>query len=54
MDSSGLGAVVRLYVSAKSAGCDLQLPPRGLSLRTENVAALSAAIKKFYETFSCH
>jgi anti-anti-sigma factor len=25
MDSSGLGAVVRLYVSAKSAGCDLQL-----------------------------
>lgn len=25
MDSSGLGAVVRLYVSAKSTGCDLQL-----------------------------
>jgi anti-anti-sigma factor len=25
MDSMGLGAVVRLYVSAKSAGCDLQL-----------------------------
>jgi anti-anti-sigma factor len=25
MDSSGLGTVVRLYVSARSAGCDLQL-----------------------------
>jgi anti-sigma B factor antagonist len=25
MDSSGLGALVRLYVSARSAGCDLQL-----------------------------
>src|ERR1035437_3384222 len=25
MDSIGLGTVIRLYVSAKSAGCDLQL-----------------------------
>ncbi len=25
MDSSGLGAVVSVYVSAKTAGCDLQL-----------------------------
>ena len=25
MDSMGLGTVVRLYVSAKSAGCDLRL-----------------------------
>jgi anti-sigma B factor antagonist len=25
MDSMGLGTVVRLYVSAKSAGCDLKL-----------------------------
>ncbi len=25
MDSSGLGAVVRVYVSAKTAGCELQL-----------------------------
>jgi len=25
MDSSGLGTVVRLYVAARSAGCDLQL-----------------------------
>ena len=25
MDSMGLGTIVRLYVSARSAGCDLQL-----------------------------
>jgi anti-anti-sigma factor len=25
MDSSGLGTVIRLYVNAKAAGCDLQL-----------------------------
>jgi len=25
MDSSGLGTLVRLYVSARNAGCDLQL-----------------------------
>ena len=25
MDSSGLGTVIRLYVTAKSSGCDLQL-----------------------------
>ena len=25
MDSSGLGTVIRLYVSAKTAGCELQL-----------------------------
>ena len=25
MDSTGLGTLVRLYVSAKSAGCDLEL-----------------------------
>ncbi len=25
MDSSGLGTVIRLYVTAKAAGCDLQL-----------------------------
>jgi anti-anti-sigma factor len=33
MDSSGLGAVVRLYVSAKSAGCDLQLVNLGKGIR---------------------
>ena len=25
MDSMGLGTIIRLYVSAKSAGCDLEL-----------------------------
>ncbi len=33
LDSSGLGAVVRLYVSAKSAGCDLQLINLGKGIR---------------------
>ncbi len=33
MDSSGLGAVIRLYVSAKSAGCDVQLMNLGKGIR---------------------
>ena len=33
MDSSGLGAVVRLYVSAKSAGCAVQLVNLGKGIR---------------------
>ncbi len=33
MDSTGLGTVVRLYVSAKSAGCDLQLINLGQRIR---------------------
>ncbi len=33
MDSTGLGTVVRLYVSAKSAGCTLQLYNVGKSIR---------------------
>jgi anti-sigma B factor antagonist len=33
MDSMGLGAVVRLYVSAKSAGCRLQLINMGARVR---------------------
>jgi anti-sigma B factor antagonist len=33
MDSMGLGAVVRLYVSAKSAGCDLELINFGRRIR---------------------
>jgi anti-sigma B factor antagonist len=33
MDSTGLGTVVRLYVSAKSAGCDLQLINLGKRIR---------------------
>jgi anti-sigma B factor antagonist len=33
MDSMGLGSVVRLYVSAKSAGCDLELVNFGERIR---------------------
>ena len=33
MDSMGIGALVRLYVSAKSAGCALQLKNIGVSVR---------------------
>lgn len=33
MDSTGLGALVRLYVSAKSAGCALELVNLGKRIR---------------------
>ena len=33
MDSMGIGTVVRLYVSAKSAGCDLRLINLGKRVR---------------------
>jgi anti-sigma B factor antagonist len=33
MDSTGIGTLVRLYVSAKSAGCALQLKNVGKSVR---------------------
>jgi len=33
MDSMGIGTLVRLYVSAKSAGCDLQLINLGKRIR---------------------
>jgi len=33
MDSTGLGALVRLYVHAKSAGCTLQVINMGKSIR---------------------
>lgn len=33
MDSMGLGTVVRLYVAAKSAGCDLKLINLGKRIR---------------------
>jgi anti-sigma B factor antagonist len=33
MDSTGLGALVRLYVSAKSAGCTLELIHLGKQVR---------------------
>ena len=33
MDSVGIGTLVRLYVSARSAGCDLELTNIGKSVR---------------------
>jgi anti-sigma B factor antagonist len=33
MDSMGLGTVIRLYVSARSAGCDLELINLGKRIR---------------------
>lgn len=33
MDSTGIGALVRLYVSAKSAGCRLEVINMGKSIR---------------------
>jgi anti-sigma B factor antagonist len=33
MDSMGLGTIIRLYVSARSAGCDLQLINMGKRIR---------------------
>jgi anti-sigma B factor antagonist len=33
MDSMGLGALIRLYVSARSAGCDLELINLGKRIR---------------------
>lgn len=33
MDSAGLGTVVRLYVAAKAAGCDIQLENLGKGIR---------------------
>jgi anti-sigma B factor antagonist len=33
MDSMGLGAVIRLYVSTKSAGCELELVNLGKRIR---------------------
>lgn len=48
MDSMGLGTVVRLYVSAKSAGCDLVLVNFGEKIRkllsTTHLLSVLAAI----------
>ena len=48
MDSMGLGSVVRLYVSAKSAGCDLELVNFGEKIRkllsTTHLLSVLAAI----------
>ena len=50
MDSMGLGTVVRLYVSAKSAGCDLELINLGKGilrlLRVTNLLSLLTTIGK--------
>ena len=44
MDSMGLGALVRLYVSARSAGCSLELINIGKQVRLLlNTAHLTSA-----------
>ncbi len=45
MDSSGLGSLVRLYVSAKSANCDLQLV--NLSQRVKELLGLTNLLSMF-------
>jgi anti-anti-sigma factor len=45
MDSMGLGTVIRLYVSAKSAGCDLELI--NLSKRIRELLGLTNLLSVF-------
>jgi anti-sigma B factor antagonist len=45
MDSMGLGTLVRLYVSAKSAGCDLELV--NLSKRIRQLFGVSNLLSVF-------
>ena len=45
MDSSGIGAVVRLYVSAKKENCDLQLV--NFNQRIRDLLGLSGLLKIF-------
>jgi anti-anti-sigma factor len=45
VDSTGLGSLVRLYVSAKSANCDLQLV--NLSQRVRNLLGLTNLLSMF-------
>ncbi len=51
MDSIGLGTVVRLYVSARSAGCDLKLINLGMRirqlLRISNLLSVFATIEEY-------
>ena len=51
MDSMGLGTVVRLYVSAKSAGCDLKLINFGQRIRqllgVTRLLSVLAAIEEY-------
>ena len=48
MDSSGLGAVVSVYISAKKAGCDLQLI--NLSKRVKELLGLTNLLSVFETT----
>jgi anti-sigma B factor antagonist len=45
MDSMGLGTIIRLYASAKSAGCDLQLI--NLSKRIRELLGLTNLLSVF-------
>lgn len=45
MDSSGLGALVRIYVNARSANCDLQLI--NLSQRVKELLGLTNLLSTF-------
>ncbi len=45
MDSSGLGAIVSVYVSAKRAGCDLQLI--NLSKRVKELLGITHLLSTF-------
>jgi anti-sigma B factor antagonist len=51
MDSMGLGAVVRLYVSAKAADCDLRLINIGKRIRqllaVSNLLSVFAIVEKY-------
>jgi anti-anti-sigma factor len=48
MDSSGLGAVVSVYISAKKAGCELQLI--NLSKRVRELLGLTHLLSVFETT----
>ena len=48
MDSSGLGAVVSVYISAKKAGCDLQLI--NLSKRVRELLGMTHLLSVFETT----
>ena len=51
MDSMGLGTLVRLYVSARSAGCDLKLINLGKRIRQllgiSNLLSVFTAIEEY-------
>ncbi|HEV2198893.1 MAG TPA: STAS domain-containing protein [Bryobacteraceae bacterium] len=51
MDSMGLGTVVRLYVSARSSGCDLKLINLGPRIRhllsLSNLLSLFATVEEY-------